>query len=302
VIAHRDEVEEHATPWAAWRDLGRAAGSVAVGARLGRVGPGGQATPLHAHGAEEELFFVLRGGGACVTEGGEAAELREGDLVCRRSGGRAHAFVAGPDGLEFLAFGERARPHVIRLPRSGAHASGRAWWAAGEGEHPLRREAGLGPVEVPDRLTRPRWLVASGEVEPAEWGRGDVRARRADLGRAAGSVHTGLKFVRVAPGDRGVVPHCHSAEEELFYVLEGGGTFEVGEERLEVRAGHLVARPAGTGLAHSHVAGPDGLTLLAYGQRDPNDMCLYPRSGKVYLRGLKVLFHVHAVEYWDGET
>ena len=53
---------------------------------------------------------------------------------------------------------------------------------------------------------------------------------------------------------------------------------------IPVRAGHVIARPPGTGVAHTMRAGLDGLTYLAYGTRVPNDVCFYPRSGKVYLQ------------------
>jgi uncharacterized cupin superfamily protein len=258
------------------------------------VAAGTQATPLHAHGAQEELFYVLEGGGAAVTEGGEAAELRPGDAVLRRAGGRAHAFVAGPDGLRFLAMGERTKAEVSRLPRTRSLGSNRAWWRAGDGTDPFSAEAALGPLDVPAELTRPRWLVAAADVEARPWG-GDA-ATGADLGRALGSETTGLKLVRMPPGVRGVTKHCHSGEEELFHVLEGDGWFEIGDERHDVRAGHLVARPAGTGMPHTYGAGPGGMAVLAYGQRDTNDMTFYPDSGVVSLRGLGVRFRVEQVE------
>ena len=66
--------------------------------------------------------------------------------------------------------------------------------------------------------------------------------------------------------------------------------------------GSTVARPAGTRVAHAFRAGPDGLTLLAYGTRDPNDIAYYPRSNKVYLRGVGVLARVEPLDYWDGES
>jgi uncharacterized cupin superfamily protein len=68
------------------------------------------------------------------------------------------------------------------------------------------------------------------------------------------------------------------------------------------RPGCAVARPAGTAVAHAFRAGPDGLVLLAYGQRDPSDICFYPRSGKVAIRGLNTVFRVQRVDYWDGEA
>ncbi len=61
------------------------------------------------------------------------------------------------------------------------------------------------------------------------------------------------------------------------------------------------ARPAGTGTAHAFRAGADGLTLFAYGTREPNDICYYPRSRKVFLRGVDLIARLEHVDYWDGE-
>ena len=47
--------------------------------------------------------------------------------------------------------------------------------------------------------------------------------------------------------------------------------------------------------------GPDGLTFLAYGTREPNDICYYPRSGKVFLGGVGVIGRIEQLDYWDGE-
>jgi uncharacterized cupin superfamily protein len=60
-------------------------------------------------------------------------------------------------------------------------------------------------------------------------------------------------------------------------------------------------RPPGTGVAHAFRSGTTGLTILAYGTREPNDVAFYPRSGKVYLRGVGVIARVEPLEYWDGE-
>jgi len=68
-----------------------------------------------------------------------------------------------------------------------------------------------------------------------------------------------------------------------------------------VRPGSVVARPPGTGVAHAFRAGGGGLTLLAFGTREPNDIAFYPRSSKVSLRGIGARFRVERVGYWDGE-
>ena len=95
--------------------------------------------------------------------------------------------------------------------------------------------------------------------------------------------------------------HCHSMEEEIFVVLGGDGLLMLGEEQSPVRPGHVIARPAGTGVAHAFRAGSGGLEYLAYGTREPGDMCYYPRSGNVAFRGLGVVARVQPVDYWDGE-
>ena len=96
-------------------------------------------------------------------------------------------------------------------------------------------------------------------------------------------------------------PHCHSAEEELFVILDGSGTCILGDDEHDVRSGH-VHLPAGRHrVAHALRAGPDGMTFLAYGTRDPNDMAYYPRSSKISWRGLGVIGRIERLDYWDGE-
>jgi uncharacterized cupin superfamily protein len=105
----------------------------------------------------------------------------------------------------------------------------------------------------------------------------------------------------VPAGKLNCPPHCHSAEEELFVILDGEGACLLGEEEHPVRAGHVIARPPGTRIAHAFRAGDAGLTLLAYGTRVPNDIAYYPRSNKVYFRGVGLMTRVDRLDYWDGE-
>jgi len=108
------------------------------------------------------------------------------------------------------------------------------------------------------------------------------------LGKSGGSARTGLNRVTIGPGESGAPAHCHSAEEEIFVVLEGSGTLRLGDEDHQVRAGHAVSRRPGTGVAHSITAGGDGLGYLAYGTREPNDITYYPDTSEVRLRGVGV--------------
>jgi uncharacterized cupin superfamily protein len=48
-------------------------------------------------------------------------------------------------------------------------------------------------------------------------------------------------------------------------------------------------------------AGESGLTRLAYGTSEPNDICYYPRSDKVSFRGVGLIARLEPLDYWDGE-
>ena len=95
-------------------------------------------------------------------------------------------------------------------------------------------------------------------------------------------------------------------------MLDGAGTLElwptpqrvragVEYEEVPLRAGDVISRPASSGIAHGFRAGPDGMTFLAYGTRKANDVCYYPRSNKIYFRGLGLIARLEDLDYDDGE-
>lgn len=286
-----------------WSDLGEAAGSVRVGLQRIQVDPGKRSTPLHMEGDEEEIFYVLGGSGRSwqfANDEFSSYEIRAGDCLVHLAGHEAHSVVAGPEGIDLLAFGERAHNRLTYFPRLEGARMGPAW-AEKLPEHQWTREAALGEPELPEPSPRPGRIVNFEEVEEEEWGRGDVGIRTRDLGVAAGSVRTGLNRNLIEPGMLSCPPHCHSVEEELFVVLEGEGVVVLGDSERPVRPGHVVSRPAATRIAHSFRAGERGLTLLAYGTRDDADIAYYPRSQKVNLRGVGVIGRIERLDYWDGE-
>jgi uncharacterized cupin superfamily protein len=301
---HWDDVakisSDHGAIGGDWRMLGEAAGSVAVGLRRIEVWPGRQAAPQHAHQGEEEIFYVLGGSGLSVQEDGCFA-VGAGDAILYPAGGPAHTLVAGEDRLDVLAFGPRLRSESVRFPRIGAaYVAGRS--VDTRSEHHFRSEARLDPIEVADEPDpRPATIRNVDEVEPVHFARGVAQAEARGLGRVLGARFTALNHAVLAPGSEAAPPHCHSMEEELFVVLDGDGVLLLGEEEAEhpVRPGSIVSRPAGTGIAHGFRAGPGGMTLLMYSDKHPNDMCFYPRSGKVSLRGLGVIFKPERLPFWD---
>jgi uncharacterized cupin superfamily protein len=243
------------------------------------------------------------------SEGGDPLghEVRAGDCLVHLALENAHTLQAGADGIDVLAFGQRAYAGATWLPRAGVAWLGETWAPVGaEEDHPWAREAAAGPPEIAETSPRPANIVNVNDLEAVERDGSTVGRRVRNLGQAAGSFRTGLRHAEVLPGKLNAPPHCHSAEEEIFVVLEGEGELLLwetgGVAEHSVRAGSVVARPAGTGVAHAFRAGEPGLTLLMYGTRDPNDICFYPRSGKVYFTGLGVIARLgESLDYWDGE-
>jgi uncharacterized cupin superfamily protein len=282
-----------------WR-LGAAAGAWRTGLSRYRLGPGERAMPVHVHGDEEELFYVLAGEGLSWQDGRTYA-VHAGDCILHLPGAEAHTIAGAGEGLDVLAYGSGSDTGVTWLPRAGA-----MWldprWLPFDGPDPFAAEVAAGPLELPaPEPGRPPTIVALADGELTEKHRADVAHVRRDLGDALGSVRIGAGHLVVDPGKLVNPPHCHSAEEEIFVVLDGGGELLLGDDEHPVRPGSVVARPPGTGVSHTFRAGHDGMALLAFGMRDPNDIAYYPRSGKVSLRGIKAMFHVERVGYWDGE-
>jgi uncharacterized cupin superfamily protein len=311
-IVHWDDVESGRAELGhlagTWRDLGRAAGSVGVGLKRIEIDPGKWSTPLHRQTAEEEIFYVLDGSGISLQDD-EAYEVRAGDCLVHLAGGKTHTLRAGDAGLDVLAFGTRSRTEIGHLPRAGVAWLARTWTEVGGGEHPWEREVAAGEPALPTPGERPPTIVNL-EDAPSEY---EGRAR--PLAEGAGSDLTGLNWISLDTGEEGAPPHCHSAEEEIFVVLEGDGTLELwpgpqaarlhragaAREAHAVRAGSVISRPPGTRIAHSFRAGPDGLTYLAYGTREPNDIAYYPRSNKLFFRGVGLIARLESLDYDDGE-
>jgi uncharacterized cupin superfamily protein len=293
----------------AWQDLGTAAGTLKTGLRRIRLQPGKRSTPAHTHSGEEEVFYVLSGSGLSW-QGGATYEVAAGDCLVHLIEGPAHTLIAGPDGLDVLAFSERTASEACFLPRARVSWLGSSWVTAGDTPHPFAQEAAKGDLEMPAGPSeRPASIVNIDEVPAFDVARGDCVHSRRVLGGAAGARRTALRSFALSPGKLGAPPHCHSGGEELFVVLEGAGVYleetpgaaTWQPEERPVRAGDVVGVLAGAGAAHAFRAGPGGLTYLAYGNRDTDDQIWYPRSRKIFFTGLGVIGRLESADYWDGE-
>jgi uncharacterized cupin superfamily protein len=222
------------------------------------------------------------------------------------AGGPVHTLIGGPGSSEVLIFGTRLTPEVGTLPRTNL-----AWVGhvpvRGVEQHPWKQEAELGlPEGEPGE--RPPNVVALADVE------GDYGGLWKRVGAAGGAKRTGLNWAYLPPNEEGAAPHCHSADEEVFVILDGEGIFElwgppeagkvpatVPLESHPVRAGHVISRPASTARSHCLRTRHSPMTYLAYGTREPNDVCYYPRSNKIFWRGLGLIARLDPLDYSDGE-
>ena len=307
MIANWDEVEtrdiDRPPMGGTLRRLGDAAGAKGVGVNRLHIKPGMLSTPPHSHGRSEEIFFVL-GGSGLLWQDEEVCEVRACDTIVHVADREEHTLRAGASGLDVLIFGTRHPVEYGWLPRSRALRLGYVW-AEGRVDNPWLIEAEVGELDFGEPGERPPNVVALADVEIDE--DGDRM-----LAEACGSVQSGLKWSRREANAELAIPHCHSAEEEAFVVLEGNGTLELWpsprmamygaqRETHPIRAGDVVARPPGTRVAHFIRAGANGMTCLVYGTREPNDICYYPRSNKIGFRGVGVLGRIESLDYWDGE-
>jgi uncharacterized cupin superfamily protein len=307
-LAHWDDVEkvrrDFGTIHGLWSYLGEAAGSRVVGVRRIELAPGEIPTPAHAHSDDEEIFFVLAGSGLSWQDG-VTYQVGAGDCLVHLARTQAHTIRAGDDGLDLLAFGPRPRPGITVLPNQDTAWLVPTWVEAGTGEHPYAREPQL---DWPPPGPRPSTIVNLSDVE------GSYGGIVKHVAREAGSVQTGLNWTSLPPNEEGAPPHCHSADEEIFVVLDGEGTLELWgppdpaaplqtepAERHPVRRGHVISRPAASRISHCFRSGEAGLTYLAYGTREPNDICYYPRSNKVFFRGIGLIGRLEPLAYGDGE-
>lgn len=297
-LLHRDDVKQAQVDLGDLRFtrqvVGKAAGCAQIGCSAYAVPAGARQMPVHQHADEEEIFFVLEGSGLSWQDG-EACAIGAGDVIVHRNGGvnhktggRTHTLLAADDEhLEVIAFASGSETRLTWLPRTGTMWAGPRWLPLNS-VNPFQAEADVGALERPAPGERPRNVVGLADVEATAFTGAELRS----MGAEAGAVKAGLNHVTLEPEGQGAAFHCHAMEEELFVILEGGGTLRLGREEHELRAGHVVARPPATSVAHALKAGPEGMTYLAYGTRVPGDSIYYPEQGQLWIRGLDLRLEV----------
>jgi uncharacterized cupin superfamily protein len=141
---------------------------------------------------------------------------------------------------------------------------------------------------------------------------GNFVARWGRAGPAIGMTGLGCAVHVVPPGKKAFPFHRHHVIDEIFFIVSGTGEYRYGERRLPLRAGDIVAAPAG-GEAHQIInTGAENLRYLGFSTMCGADIVEYPDSGKVALAAgiknadfrtatYKAIGRVAPAGYFDGE-
>jgi len=150
------------------------------------------------------------------------------------------------------------------------------------------------PIKTPFRVEDVPWEEAShGERFGTRW-----RA----LGDHGGATRIGAAIEELAPGKQSNPFHFHMLEEEHIWILEGRCTLRLGDKTYELSPGDYVVFPAGQQAGHCLINNSGAVCrFLIIGERNPNEVAVYPDSGKVRVRSLNENYRRLPVDYWDGE-
>ena len=166
-------------------------------------------------------------------------------------------------------------------------------------------------------MARPILNIADLEFRP--WGHGErYEARLGAIGARLGAQKLGYNLTVLPPGKRAFPFHNHLVNEEMFFVVEGEGEVRIGEARYPIRAGDVIACPAGgPETAHQirNTSATAELKYLAVSTKLSPEVAHYPDTGKYGVlaefppgpdgtkRPVRIVSKTQATEddYWEGE-
>ena len=156
-------------------------------------------------------------------------------------------------------------------------------------------------------------IVNIADLVLESWNRGEMYAGADNsFGQALGLTGLGTRYNEVPAGKSSCPFHVHHAIDEMFFILDGTGEYRFGSAVYPVKAGDVLAAPAG-GAERAHQLINTGSTILSYlgiSSRAPADVVEYPDSGKFLVSSprpgtegrLRFVGRPEAsIDYWDGE-
>lgn len=173
----------------------------------------------------------------------------------------------------------------------------------------MRPKPIMNVADVSLEPTSPEWAPTGPAAERFE-------AKTGVIGGRLGARMLGYNITAVPPGKRAWPFHNHPAKEEMFFVLQGSGEVRIGEARYPIRAGDIIACPAGgRETAHQIInTATEELRYLAVSTEHSLEMAQYPDSGKFAVKAelgtaadgtpqrvIVVGLETRAVDFWEGE-
>lgn len=295
-----------------------------IGVTIEELFPGSQSAPFHYHIFEEEHVLILEGELTLRLGDGRHA-MKAGDYACFPAGEKAGHCLINESGAvcRYVLVGERNPNEICFYPDSNkvlVRALGRrAVFDAGALRHYWAGEdTGLSAGQPPpwgapellargDAVPKPPVAIADVAIETTEIGAHfGGQAQHLTHAAVGKGYRVGMMIEAPAPGKRLAPRHYHMLEEEHALILAGEVTLLLGDARHVMKAGDYICFPAGVKIGHAFLNSGDGpCRYLMIGNRNPNEVCVYPDSGKLAVDALRLpdgIFDMTARrQYWDGE-
>ena len=324
-------------PWTEWSDVPRynirykhlslavLGESYHVGVSIEELPAGMRTAPAHYHIFEEEHVYILEGA-LTLRLGAETHPMKAGDYVCFPAGQKVghclvndstatcrYVIVGENNPNEVAVYTDTNKVLVRALGRRALLdlAATRNYWDGEEtGLPPGQSPPDDAKVEAHDPALKPKPPIVTESVpwEEAHFG-AKVGGRVRHLTHAAvgAGYHVGMLIESPAPGKRLAPRHYHMLEEEQALILEGEVTLLLGDERIVMRPGDYVAFPPGRKIGHAFLnSGSGPCSYLMIGERNPNEVCVYPDSNKMAVGPLRTrqdIFDMSGTRnYYDGEA
>jgi len=162
-------------------------------------------------------------------------------------------------------------------------------------------------------------IININDIEYRAWEHGDrFKAKLGAVSSRIGAKKLGYNITVLAPGKSAFPFHNHRVNEEMFFILEGGGEIRIGDDRFPVTKGDVIAcPPGGPESAHQliNTSEADEMKYLAVGTSMSPEIAEYPDSGKVGVLAefsaegdgkptvMRYMIRSQAemAEYWEGE-
>ncbi len=159
-------------------------------------------------------------------------------------------------------------------------------------------------------------VVNVDDLDLNDFGHGEkFGAKLGQIGALIGAEAMGCMLIVVEPGKAAFPFHVHHANEEMFVILEGSGEYRFGEAVHDIRAGDVLAAPAGgPDVAHQITnTGSSTMKYLGLSTKIGPEVPEYPDSGKFGVMsrfdrskpdsgGIRFIGRLASgLDYWDGE-